>query len=270
MHELDGGRTRFRELVAGALEAKPTLPLVHGSDAYKFSNALADGELKPHACDTFNGEPLLYFFYGRPSYRANAEAEPTSLTHYMPILFILKTDLASGARRIFPFDSGAFSRGFYSTHLHQQMTIGDFGLDVGTSTPGKLISAFFGNPAAYLRAEPTASLDVPPEQMEAISYKSIIASRDANSLDSRGAAIELQTASPVSLTDHVQAVILPASFIDKGTTSTKLKALGIQPIPYMVHGRTRPSEYVTTITDLCYRYYVEIGLFKSGEIDATS
>lgn len=270
MHNLDVGRTRFRQLVTEALEAEPALPLVHGSDAFKFLNALEDGELKPRSCDVFTGESLLYFFYGRPSYRANADAEPTSLAHYLPILFILKTDLAGLIRRIFPFDSGAFSRGFYSTHVHYDMTIGDFGLDVGSSTPGKLISAFFGDPVAYLRAEPNASLDVPPEQVEAISYRSIIAARDANSLDSRGAAIELQTASPVSLTNQVQAVILPAPFVDKGTTGAKLKALGIQPIPYMVHGRTRPSEYVTTITDLCYRYYVEIGLFKSGEIDANS
>lgn len=163
MHKLDIGRTRFRELVADALEAKPALPLVHGSDAFNFLNAIEDGELKPHPCDIFTGESLLYFFNnGRPSYRPNTDAEPTSLAHYLPILFILKTDLAGLIRRMFPFDSGAFSRGFYSTHLHHQMTIGDFGLDVETSTPGRLISAFFGDPVAYLRAEPAAALDVPP------------------------------------------------------------------------------------------------------------
>jgi len=270
VHKLDVGRTRFRQLVANALEAEPALPLVHGSDAFKFLNALEDGDLKPQPCDVFTGESLLYFFYGRPSYRANADVEPTSLAHYLPVLLILKTNLAGLVRRMFPFDSGAFSHGFYSTHLHHDMTIGDFGLDVTTSTPGRLISAFFGNTVSYLRAEPTASIDVPPEQLEALSYKSIIAARDANALDSRGAAIELQAVSSVSLTDHVQAVILPAPFIDSGTTGAKLKALGIQPIPYMVHGRTRPSEYVTSITDLCYRYYFEIGLFKSGEIDANS
>lgn len=268
MQRQDVGRSRFRQLVANAIAAEPTLPLVHGSDAFKFMNALEDGELKPQACDVFIGETLLYFFYGRPSYRANAEAEPTSLAHYLPVLLILKPDFAGLIQRIFPFDSGAFSRGFYSAHLHHDMTIGDFGLDVSTNTPGKLISAFFGDAVSYLRAEPTSSLDLPPEQMEALSYKSMIAARDANALDSRGAAIEIQAVSAVSLTDHVQAVILPAPFINDGTTGARLKALGIQPLPYMVHGRSRPSEYVTSITDICYRYYMEIGLFKSGEIDA--
>lgn len=268
MHKLDIGRTRFRELVSEALAAEPTLPLVHGSDAFKFLNALEDGELQPQPCDVFTGEALLYFFYGRPSYRANADAEPTSLAHYLPILLILKTNLAAVARRILPFDSGAFDRGFYSAHIHKSMKLGDFGLEVATDTPGRVVSAFFGDPASYLRAEPQPALDVPPEQMEAVSYRSIVASRDANSLDSRGAAIEIQTAAPVSLADQVQAVILPAPFIERGTTAAKLKALDILPIPYMVHGRTRPSEYVTTITDLCYRYYLEIGLFQPGEIDA--
>lgn len=270
MHKLDIGRTRFRELVAASLEAQPTLPLVHGSDAFKFLNAVEDGELRPQPCPVFTGESLLYFFYGRPSYRANGDAEPTSLTHYLPILLILKPNLAGTARRIFPFDSGAFDRGFYSTHLHHSMKIGDFGLEVETGTPGKLITTFFGDPSSYLRAEPRSTLDLPPEQMEAVSYQSMVASRDANSLDGRGAAIEIQTASPVSLADQVQAVILPAPFIEKGSTAAKLNALDIQPIPYMVHGRTRPSEYVTTITDLCYRYYLEIGLFKPGEINAGS
>ena len=268
MHRLDGGRTRFRELISQAIEAEPTLPLVHGSDAFKFMNAIEDGELRPQPCDVFTGESLLYFFYGRPSYRANADAEPTSLTHYLPILMILKTNLAEVARRILPFDSGAFQRGFYSTYLHHSMKLGDFGLEVAADTPGKMVSAFFGDPPAYLRAEARPGLDLPPEQMEAVSYRSIVSARDANALDSRGAAIEIQTAKPVSLADQVQAVILPAPFIESGATATKLSALDIVPIPYMVHGRSRPSEYVTTITDLCYRYYLEIGLFQPGEIDA--
>jgi hypothetical protein len=255
-------------LVAEALAAQPTLPLVHGSDAFKFLDAIDDKELRPQQCDVFPGESLLYFFYGRPSYRANGDAEPTSLSHYLPILFILKTNLAATARRIFPFDSGAFGRGFYSAHLHHSMKIGDFGLEVESEAPGKLITTFFGDPSSYLRAEPPPASDLPPEHMEALSYQSIIAARDANSLDSRGAAIEIQSAAAVSLADHVQAVILPASFVEKGSTAAKLKALDIQPIPYMVHGRTRPSEYVTTITDLCYRYYQEIGLLRPGEIDA--
>lgn len=270
MHKLDIGRTRFRELISEAFEAKPTLPLVHGSDAFRVINAIEDGELRPQPCDVFIGESLLYFFYGRPSYRANSDAEPTSLAHYLPILLILKTNLAGKARRIFPFDSGAFDRGFYSTHLHHSMKIGDFGLEVEPSTPGKLITTFFGDASSYLRAEPQSALELPPEHMEAVSYQSIVAARDANSLDSRGAAIEIQSAEPVSLKDDVQAAILPAPFIERGSTAEKLQTLNIQPIPYMVHGRTRPSEYMTTITDLCYRYYLEIGLFKSGEIDAGS
>jgi hypothetical protein len=270
VHKLDIGRTRFRELISEALEAQPILPLVHGSDAFKFLNAIEDGELRPQPCDVFIGESLLYFFYGRPSYRANGDAEPTSLAHYLPILLILKANLARNVRRMFPFDSGAFNRGFYATYLHHGMKIGDFGLEVAASTPGKLITAFFGDPSSYLRAEPRPALDLPPEQMEAVSFQSIVAARDANSLDSRGAAIEIQSAEPVSLKEHVQAVILPAPFVERGSTATKLQALNIQPIPYMVHGRTRPSEYVTTITDLCYRYYLEIGLFKPGEIDAGS
>lgn len=270
VHKLDDGRQRFRQLVAGAIESKPALPLVHGSDAFKFLNAIADGELRPQPCDVFSGESLLYFFYGRPSYRSNPDAEPTSLAHYLPILLILRSDLSGAVRRIFPFDSGAYERGFYAAHVHHGMKIGDFGLDADSSTPGKLITAFFGDTASYLRAEPGAAAELPPEQMEAVSYRSLVSSRSANSLDSRGAAIELQSASSVSLTEQVQAVILPAPFVEKGGTASELKALGIQAIPYMVHGRTRPSEYVTTITDLCYRYYVEIGLFEPGVINADS
>jgi len=60
VHKLDVGRTRFRQLVANALEAEPALPLVHGSDAFKFLNALEDGDLKPQPCD--KGQILFWPF----------------------------------------------------------------------------------------------------------------------------------------------------------------------------------------------------------------
>jgi hypothetical protein len=133
-----------------------------------------------------------------------------------------------------------------------------------------VISTFFGDAQSYLRAEPAPMPEPPPEQMEAASYRSIITARESNALDSRGAAIEVQSDAVLPLAGQVQAAILPATFLDKGSTGGRLASLGIHAIPYMIHGRSRPSEYVTTITDLCYRFYVETGLFAPGVVDAGS
>jgi len=135
-------RQRLRRLVGRQPAAAPRLPLVHTTDSYRFLNAFEDGELMPKACNVFAGEPLLYFFYGRPSYRVNSNEPPTSLDHYLPVCMLFRAESVQPIKRIFPFDSGACDNELYDNALHRDMNLEDFGLEPSPDTPGRVISFF--------------------------------------------------------------------------------------------------------------------------------
>jgi hypothetical protein len=144
-----------------------------------------DGYLEPRPCDVFVGEPLLYFFYGRPSYRANSDEPPTSLEHYLPVCLLFKNAAVRPIKRVFPFDSGGFKKEFYASAFHKDMRLDDFGLDPDPSTPGRVVSLFFESTDAYLRARAISSIKVDPTELEAASYHALISQRLSNAMDNR-------------------------------------------------------------------------------------
>jgi hypothetical protein len=223
-------------------------------------NALEDGELVPQPCNVFIGEPLLYFFYGRPSYRVNSDEAPTSLEHYLPVCLLFRSTAVRPIKRVFPFDSGAFDQELYANALHRDMKLDDFGLQPDPSTPGRLISLFFGSVESYLRARPAPNVQLDPANLEAISYQALIGQRLSNSADNRVSGIELQLEGGLKFEKNVEAVILPGTLLDSPNVREKLKAARISPLPYSQIDRQRPSEYVTRIFDTCYEYYRKIGL----------
>ncbi|GGE60577.1 hypothetical protein GCM10011317_17990 [Niveispirillum cyanobacteriorum] len=166
-------------------------------------------------------------------------------------------------KRIFPFDSGAFSIQLYNAYMHKKMQLTDFSLEPDPSTPGRLISLFFGSVESYLAANPSINRIFDPSEFEALSYQALVNAKEGNSIDSRGSGIEVQTEQEIPLKDNVEAVIIPSAFVD-GKTGDLLKKMGIHPIPYSIFDRSRPSEYFSKLTELCLSYYLSRGLV-SGE-----
>jgi hypothetical protein len=263
-HRLDAGKRRLRALVSTAADARPIVPLVHTTDSYILEDVLADGQLEPQSCKVFTGEVLTYFFYGRPAFPPNVNAEPTSLKHYFPICIIFKPEWTPAIRRVFPFDSGAFTDGLYGAYLHKRMKLGDFGLEPDATTPGKVISQFFGSVGAYLKGESQIAVDADAAQFEAHSYLAMVRSRGGNAIDSRGSGIEIQTSELVPV-HTIAAIVLPSTFAD-GVTGQKLKSLGIDMLPYRTIERTRPNEYMSQITTLCLNYYVRLHLVNESDL----
>ena len=251
---MDGKKTRFRSIVNSAEEATPRLPLVHTTDVYKFVDALDSGSVEPRPCEVFNGESLVYMFYGRPSFRSNDGAEPTTMAHYLPVCLLFSLEKCGDIRRIFPFDSGAFDRGMYEAFLHANMKLDDFGLVPDVKTPGKLISKFFGSVTDYMNGRAVSGLNADATQFEAHSYLELVSAKGANSIDSRSSSIEVQLSNSVNISEAVMAIILPSTFLD-GEVGGRLKSLGIDMLPYKIIDRMRPSEYVSKMFELCDSYY---------------
>ena len=263
-HIHDVGKQRLRTLVDGAAEAGPRLPLVHSTDSYVLEDVLTAKQLEPQPCNVF-GENLTYLFYGRPAFRPNNDAAPTSLSHYFPVCLILRPGWAIAIKRIYPFDSGAFIQGFYENYLHKAMRLADFGLEPDSATPGKLIGGFFGSVPAYLTGKPGAAPTLDPSEFEAFSYHALISAQESNAIDSRGSGVEIQTGAPLPIAESVAAVVLPSTFAD-GATGQALNALGVDLLPYRVVSRSRPSEYMSMITDICFNYYIRMGLISEADL----
>jgi hypothetical protein len=255
-------RQRLRNLVHKQRSARPLLPLVHTTDVYSLTNVLEDGRLEPRECDVFKGEPLLYFFYGRPSYRVNANEGATALDHYLPVCLLFRNAAVTPIKRIFPFDSGGFHKELYADAFHKDMKLDDFGLEPEIETPGRVISLFFDTADAYLRARSTPSSALDASELEAKSYLALISQRLSNTMDNRVSGIELQFEGPLKIDGAVDAVILPDTLYSSPLIQSKLTASKIEALLYPQIDRQRPSEYVTKIFDLCFEYYRRSALMK--------
>jgi len=190
---------------------------------------------------------------------------PISLSHYFPVCLLFKPERIQNVKRIFPFDSGAFEDGLYGAYLHHKMNLGDFGLEPNISTPGKLITVFFGSTAMYLSGKMGVTSKFDPTEFEATSYAAMVAAKDSNSTDNRGSGIEVQISDALSIKENVDAVILPSTFAD-GSTGTKLRAIGVEIIPYRTYERSRPGEYTSEISTLCLDYYVRKKLINENDL----
>lgn len=239
--------------------AEPPLPLVHTTDAYRFSEALSEDILEATPCRYFNHEPLLYLFYGRPSFRANDKQQPSSLGHYLPVCIIIDDSYGSPPARVFPFDSGAFKDERYNNVMHHDMDILDFGLEPDRQSPARLVTLAFGSVVNYLSGKALADREFDASQFEANSYMALIKGAPANDLDSRGSSIEIQMRNGISIKDHAKAVVLPSTFMVSDMIK-ELKGRNITIIPYSVVNRLRPSEYFSTIYDHCIGFYRNIGI----------
>ena len=72
--------------------------LVHTCQAYSLDEIMKDDAIKPSMCDVF-GEPLAYFFVGRPAYKR--DLDPDAAEWELPVCFVFEYDISS-AKRIYP------------------------------------------------------------------------------------------------------------------------------------------------------------------------
>jgi hypothetical protein len=265
-HPLDQGRDRLRRLVKSTAPAAPQLPLMHSTDVFAIGNILDDGgKLVPQPCSVFEPERLTYLFYGRAAYRPNLTEQPTNLDHFLPVCLIFRVDASIKIKRIFPFDSGAFSRDFYKAYLHKNMQLGDFLLEADDTTPGRVVMRFFTDNTNYIIGQKAISDPIDPGQFEAKSYEMLIASQGANALDSRGGGVEIQTDQPIDLARDVEAAIIPSSQA-RSQIGKQLLDAGIEVIPYRLLGRLRPNEFTGEVYDKCVDYLCRKSLVDENRL----
>jgi hypothetical protein len=204
-------------LARNTIDKNLPLPLVHSCQAYFIKQIMASGQLKASPCNVFQGEDLLYFFVGRPAYKYELELQPKYWE--LPICFILQYDVST-AKRIYPFDTGAFKSG----RLPKYVTIADlheFDVSVDREAVCKIIGTFFSSRFNYYRTKPRSESEflerygVDILDTEVRSIHSLITDGMPYKSDDRRATIEVSLPHAVKLTsDRVLAVVIPERYLD--------------------------------------------------------
>lgn len=248
---------RFSAFLKSATPVEPQLPLVHTCDVFGFQDILKKKELTPTPCDVFEGETLVYLFYGRPAYRPASTKKATSLLAFMPVSIVLDPEVITDPKRIAPFDTGAFDTKLFAKHMHPKMSLDKFLLEPFMDMPARLVSKFFESNRAYFHAKP-ASIDITATELEAVSYYSLINDSSVATYDDRASAIEIQTERPLTLTEeNVLLVVLPAVCMDtRKYADVILTEWGAKIRTYSIQ-RRNPSEYMSQICEGVADYYTK-------------
>jgi hypothetical protein len=126
----------------------PHLPLVHTSKFNRCKSIAESSSFNKRECDVYEGEELLYFFYGKSRYNVNKKnLDNIVIIDEMPVtfLFVFKDVLKEvKIKRYLPFDSGGFDR--YGLTDKEHFTISD---PIGCRIEA-LVNLIYGDVHSYL------------------------------------------------------------------------------------------------------------------------
>jgi hypothetical protein len=237
------------------------LPLTHITRGVIAEDIIRESHVRTSDCPVF-GEPLAYFFYGRPAYRIGREIV-IKAEALCPYCFIFKPELLDRAKSVFAFDTGAFNARLFSGVIASEMEVNDFRLE-GKSAPNRLIALVFGSQQAYLVGDTrVVSAKANPHEFHAKAYLDLLLSPGRNEPDDRVFSIEVIFGDSVGLSGLLMAVVLPHTLWSNGVKAPWLGSLadtGAEIIPYeFIPGRA-PEHYHTLMEMAVKDFYERSGI----------
>lgn len=192
------------------------LPYVHATRSYNIAQIKSSDQIKSNQCKHFN-EDLTYLFIGRPAYKRNSDGSEAE--HWeLPCCFIFDTIDENLISRIFPFDSGAYKNNLYPDYINF-MPINEFETKESRS-PGRIISALYGNAASYFRGKPKNTDDFEEEfqlgvlDAEIKALRKLAGDGTPANFDDRRLTIEVQISGGIDLGIYPPtAVVLPSIYM---------------------------------------------------------
>tara|TARA_R110000868_G_scaffold320199_1_gene581142 strand:- start:511 stop:1281 length:771 start_codon:yes stop_codon:yes gene_type:complete len=209
------------------------LPIFHSCDGYFFRDIIKKKTIEVTNCPVFKGEKLNYFFYGRPAFKSKTGDTNSKLSSFLPCSFILDIELLDSIKRISPFDTGGFERGFNNQFIHHKMKIENFLLEPDILTTKKIITLFYDLNINYVKRKPKIDIKIDSMEFEAESYHAMIVDKGVTESDDRKETIELQSEVNINLeTKILKAVVVPSSFIQNKHLQSLKKKIGFDIIHY--------------------------------------
>jgi hypothetical protein len=224
------------------------MPLTHITKGIGAEDICRSEGVGTHDCKVF-GEPLAYFFYGRPAYRISGDGA-IKVEAACPYCFVFKSSLINQAKALFAFDTGAFDRRLYKHILMEEMNLEDFSLEQDRNRPNRIIASVFGSRRAYFEGD-TSKIKSPEALAEAWefharAYLHLLASPGRNEPDDRICSIEVLFGEPIPLAGNALAVVVPHTVWDEDRHAPwleKLQSMGIAVTPYIFVPGRHPDYY---------------------------
>jgi hypothetical protein len=242
------------------------LPLVHttSSPAFEYDIAPFSKLISPKKCTVY-GDQLIYFFYGKPSYRPqNAkDSYHADMMQFAPVCIVLDTPAAYVPRRVMPFDSGAYNDGMMAREGHAHPALRKELFEVnGQDAAGAIVGVFFGSNLSYYDERPICPPLVNTRTNTCVeTYVSLISRTGTNQGDSRLNTIEIQFDRDIDLNGNVLAVAIAEPFYASRTEiQDTLKNWGAEPLIYPLDGRFTPGECCSLIDRLVRKFLSDRGI----------
>lgn len=265
MQEDIPNRTFADFLTRNSVRPSGSLPLVHTTKSYHVREIVASGKLVATTCDVFTTDKLNYFFAGRPAYKY-AASDGDSPHWELPCCFIFDFKAIGPIKRVFPFDSGAFSKGLYPSYI-TMMNRDDFDVSSVPDATERIIGAFFGSPSDYMKLNArsvgsfNSDFDVDVLDAEVSAVHRLSNEKSANSFDDRRLTVEVQTDADVELSvTRPLAVIAPNEYFDnKAVLKVVESDWGAQPLGYDITP-LNVRQYYSQIYSIANIFYKDEGL----------
>lgn len=177
------------------------LPWFHSTKARDLFDIMNTRKLRAMRCNVFKDD-LAYFFVGRPAYKYEVKGEPAQWL--LPLVFVMRFQKPPKIKRIYPFDSGAFTKRRFPDYI-QTFTRERFLLGNDPSVIDRLISFYFDDERAYIERSANSNKDIAKRHEidarhdEIMALAKLYQEQITTEMDDRAAAIEVQVEEDVSL-----------------------------------------------------------------------
>ncbi|WP_124430046.1 hypothetical protein [Pseudomonas sp. R2-37-08W] len=254
--------TYFRSVIEKVTELPPILPLVHTCDCHTLREIISSKIIKPTLCPVFN-EKLVYYFYGRPSYRLSDKGLTFNTSSVYPACLIIQPEEVKSITRIFPFDSGAYAAGLYSNHLHKNSKQEDYLLGSNYPFVQKFVKFFYDNNQNYFDGKSTLEKStLQPCAYELESIYSLINVTHGELFDSRCYTIELQSSVSIEINSTaLKAIVIPDSIANDTALAAYLYENEIEAITYST-SRVAPSHLTPLVISKVREFYIDRGVIQ--------
>lgn len=255
--------TRFQKFIMEVDDAEGTLPLIHTTPAFSFSELCHESHISPRFCRHFKKD-LIYLFYGRPAYRTQ-ESEHSTLEFNWPIVFIFDPDRIDQITSIFPVDSGAFHLNLYRKFFHKDTIAADLELAGNLSSARRVVNAFFGSSEKYITGRSQKNVEIASMQYEAIGVNALArlppTKEDGEvTRDERSATVEVQTSMPIDIKDATIGIIIPQPYLNEPMVVEAIARWNIDEVmTFEIFEHQNPGSWIDQIYALTKGFYKRKG-----------
>jgi hypothetical protein len=170
-------------------------------------------------------------------------------------------------KRVFPFDTGAFSSNLYDEFFDPRSKLEDFELNPAIETIQKFVGTFYVDNQEYFSGFSRKNVQIGNRQFEAQGVFELCRlpgvqkrASGGRTRDERSSAIEIQVSETVSLAGSLLAVILPEPYLDDPEIKEALARWEVRAIEtYATLHNLSGEAWVGQIYEIARRLYERLG-----------